>query len=155
MTSWNYFKRQCTSFNLRQPTLWCEKLPLGTAEHWPGAARLKICVRTLLFLLLYFSACRGWPLRDNERTPVLPLFFCASKLIHEEGLYASPRFCTYLNWPFLLRIFSEKTCNNVGNYTGNFFHGKMFEVSERIRAGNFAEMNGHIFSVEISRKLLH
>ena len=83
MTSWNYFKRQCTSFNLRQPTLWCEKLPLGTAEHWPGAARLKICVRTLLFLLLYFSACRGWPLRDNERTPVLPLFFCASKLIHE------------------------------------------------------------------------
>ena len=63
-----------------------ERLPLGTstAERPPGAAFLKICVRTLL-LLLYFSAYRGWPLLDNERTPVVTISFGhASKLIYEE-----------------------------------------------------------------------
>ena len=94
MTSCDYFfRRQRTSFNRAQPALWRERLPLGTAERWPCATRLKISVRTLL-LLLYFSACRGWPLLDNERTLVAPIFFGhASKLIYEEGVCASPRFC--------------------------------------------------------------
>ena len=74
MTSWDYFFRgQHTSFNRRQPALWRERLPLGTAERRPGAGRLKICVRALL-LLLYFSAGRGWPLLDNERTLVVSIF---------------------------------------------------------------------------------
>ena len=46
-------------------------------------------------LLLYFSASRGWPLLDNERTPIVSVFFGhASKLIYEEGVYWSPRFRT-------------------------------------------------------------
>ena len=79
MTSCDYFfGRQRTSFNRTQPALWRERLPLGTAERWPGATRLKTSVRTLLFLP-YSSACRGWPLLDNTRTPIVSLSFRTRK----------------------------------------------------------------------------
>ena len=110
MTSCDYFfRRQRTSFNRTQPAPWRERLPLGTADHWRGATRLKISVRTPL-LLLYFSARQGWPLLDNKRMPIVSFFFGhASKLIYEEGVCSSPRFriCTDIS----VRIFSKKFKN--------------------------------------------
>ena len=41
---------QRASFNRRQPMMWRERPPLKTAEVPPGATRLKICVRTLLYV---------------------------------------------------------------------------------------------------------
>ena len=79
MTSCDYFfRRQRTSFNRTQPAPWRERLPLGTADHWRGATRLKISVRTPL-LLLYFSARQGWPLLDNKRTPIFSSFLWTRK----------------------------------------------------------------------------
>ena len=100
VTSCDYFfRRQRTSFNRTQPALWRERLPLGTTERWPGATRLKVSVRTLLLL---FSACRGWPLLDNERTPIVSIFF-------GHAASSSPKFrtCTDIS----VRIFSEKSKN--------------------------------------------
>ena len=73
-----------------------------------------ICVRTLL-LLLSFSACRGWPLLDNERTPVVSFFSGhASQLIYEEGVYACPGFEVELTFAEI--IFSEIFKKTLGNY---------------------------------------
>ena len=62
-------------------------------------------------LLLYFSASPGWPLLDNERTPVVSFFFRhASKLIYEEDIYSSPRFRTCSD--FLYENFLAKVGEN-------------------------------------------
>ena len=56
MTRWQLLQArilyiQRASARRRQPTMWWERLPLGTAVGPPGAARLKTCVHTLLYVL--------------------------------------------------------------------------------------------------------
>ena len=65
-----------------------------------------------LFLLLYFSACSGWSLLDNERTPVVSVSFFGTRkqadLRRRRIVYASPRFRKLLDVTFscelLLRL---------------------------------------------------
>ena len=93
-----------------------EKLPLGTAERRSGAARLKICVRTLL-LLLYFGAYRGWPLFYNERTPVASVFFGhESILINEDGIYNTDFRDFVHELTFSVKSFSEIAKKTLGYY---------------------------------------
>ena len=95
-TSWDYFsRRQRTSFNRRQPALWREWLPLGTAERWPGAARLKMHAHTVVAAVLLQRMSGVAPPRQRTNAGCLH-FFCTRKedAIYEEGVYASRRFRT-------------------------------------------------------------
>ena len=99
--------RSSTAHNRRYGAKGCRSVRLSVGQAL--RTRLKIYVRTLL-LLLYFSACRGWPLLHNKRTPIVPVFFGhASKLIYEEGVSSSPRFRLCTDIPVI--IFSKK-CKN-------------------------------------------
>ena len=78
-------------------------LSLGTAEGPPGAARLKICVRTLL---LYFSASR-------TNAGCLQ-FFGTRELILDEGVYSTPRFCTFPDFS------AKNILTKIYDVSGNF-----------------------------------
>ena len=110
MTSWDYFRRQRTSFNRGQPALWRERLSPGRAERRPGAGRLKICVRTLL-LPLYLSACRRWLLLDNGGNAGCLHYFCTRKQADLLRRHIHVRDFV-LELTFSVRIFSEKTYEN-------------------------------------------
>ena len=144
MTSGDYFFRwQRTFFNRRQSALWGGRLPLGTSERRPSAARLQICVAAV------FQRISGMaPPRQRTNAGGLLLFGHASKLIYE-GAYWSPRFrtCTdclcdnflakvwEISWKLLRVIlftensvkFLKKSSKNFrGNFAVHFFLGNFF-----------------------------
>ena len=87
-------------------------LPLGTAERWPGAARLKICVRTLLMLHI-----GGGPSSTTNERRLSPCLFDtqASKLIYE-GINNVTLRDFVLELILSVTIFLEKSKKTIGNY---------------------------------------
>ena len=120
--------------------MWCKRLPLGTAEGPPGAARLKVCVRTWL----YFSASRGRPLLDNERTAVVSNLFGHTYWSTKKVYIQHRIFVRVLELTFSLIISRQNLRRVLEIASSATFRGKIEESSEKVRVRTFAERSWSI-----------
>ena len=154
MTSWQLLQarisciqRACASVPRRQPKMRLERLPLGTAVGPPGAARLKPCVRTLLYVYQHVSG--EAPPRRRTNADCLKIFRTRSKLIYEEAVCSTPNFV--LAMTLKKKKFSEKTTKFLGNNLWvTIFPEKIYEISENVIRIIFAENSWPIVFSEIS-----
>ena len=111
--------------------MWCLSVRLWVRQTLP------VSRHACAHCCMYFSASRGRPLLDDERTPVV------SKILEHAASRSTKKSCIQLRnfvlaLTFSTRIFSAKSNNFLGNgLRVTFFPGKNYEFSENVILDNF------------------